>query len=250
MKKLLCILILSVIFACDSENSFDCFQTTGNIITEIRETSPFSRILVNENVTMIIREGEDFEVQVEAGENLMNDIEVTVIDDQLIVTDTNNCNIIRELATTIITVTAPNIAEIRSSTQFDIRSEGVLSYPNLLILSEDFSNDEFQNTGNFFLNVNNNSVTVVFNNLSNCFIEGSTSNLNISFFAGNSRFEGEDLIAENITIFHRATNDMLLFPTNSIQGDIFATGDVQLFNRPPTIEVIEHFNGRLIFRDQ
>ncbi|NAS29427.1 DUF2807 domain-containing protein [Flavobacteriaceae bacterium R38] len=247
MKRLIYILIL-IIFACDSESASDCFQTTGNIITETREVTAFSRILVEENVRMIIREGDNFEVLVEAGENLINDVETEVIEGQLILRDNNGCNLFREIATTLITVTAPNVTEIRSSTQFDIRSEGVLTFPDLVILSEDFRS-EFLSTGNFFLNVRNNSIRVIFNNLSNCFIEGTTTNLNINFVSGNSRFEGEDLIAENITIFHRGTNDMLLFPTISIQGDIFSTGDVQLFNRPETVEVTEHFDGRLIFRN-
>ena len=36
-------------------------------------------------------------------------------------------------------VTSPNITEIISSTQFKIRSEGVLNYPDLDVLSEDFN---------------------------------------------------------------------------------------------------------------
>ena len=249
MTKIKAILIIFLIVACNSEDANDCFQTSGRLITEEREVTPFSRILVNENVNLIIREGDDFNVSVETGANLINEVEVEVIGDQLVLSDTNDCNFVRDFGITVIIVTAPDITEIRSSTQFDVRSEGVLTFENLRIISEDFGNDEFLNTGNFFLNIENESVTVIFNNLSNCFIEGSTNNLNVSFFAGNSRFEGSNFIVTDIELFHRGTNDMLLFPTNSIRGDIFATGDVQIFNRPPVIEVIEHFNGRLIFRD-
>ncbi len=250
MKKYLYILLLILTHtACDSENGSDCFQTTGNLIIEQRIVSEFSRILVNENVTMIIRQGSSFSVEVEAGENLINDVTVEIIGDQLVLSDTNNCNFFRDFMTTTITVTAPNITEIQSSTQFDIRSEGVLEFPNLTILSEDFSNDEFQNTGNFFLTIENESFNVEFNNLSNCFISGSTIDLDVAFFSGNSRFEGRDLVADTITFFHRGTNDMLFFPTNTLRGDIFSTGDVQVFNRPAIVKVVEHFNGRLIFRD-
>ena len=249
MKKILYI-ILVVAFgcSCDNENASDCLQTTGTLISEIRELPSFSRILVNENVSMIISQGEDFMVRVQTGENLINDVLTRVVDGQLILDDNNDCNFFRDFGTTTIYVTAPNITEIRSSTQFDIRSEGILRFPDLTILSEDFGS-EFLNTGNFFLNIENESLRVVFNNLSNCFIEGNTVNLNITFASGNSRFEGENLVAENIRFFHRGTNDMLLFPTISLEGDLFSTGDVQIFNRPETIDVIEHFNGRLIFRD-
>lgn len=252
MKRIVYIVffIISILLesSCNSENASDCFQADGDITSELRLVEAFSKILVNEGVEMIIKEGDEYEVEVESGKNLMNEIKVEVIAGQLILTDNNSCNYFRDYNVTKIYVTAPNITEIRSSTQFDIKSEGVLTYPDLTILSED-NKESFQTVGNFYLEINNESFRVVFNNLSNCFISGSVNNLNVQYFSGNGRFEGENLIATNVNIYHRGSNDIIIYPIENLTGDLYGTGDLILVNNPENVEIIEHYQGKLIFRN-
>lgn len=252
MKRIVYIafFIISILFesSCNSENASDCFQADGDITSELRLVEEFSKIVVNEGVEMIIKEGTEYEVEVESGKNLMNDIKVEVIAGQLILTDNNSCNYFRDYNITKIYVTAPNITEIRSSTQFDIKSDGVLRYPDLTIFSED-NKGSFQTVGNFYLEINNESFRVVFNNLSNCFISGSVNNLNVQYFSGNGRFEGGNLIATNVDIYHRGSNDIIIHPIEKLTGDLYGTGDLISVNNPETVEVIEHYQGKLIFRN-
>lgn len=248
MKKLIVIALFVLISSCDSENSGDCFQKTGSIIQQEFVVEPFAKILVNRDVELIIKEGDIQQVIIETGENLLNDVKVEVLEGKLILTDNNSCNYVRSYGITKAYVTSPNITEIRSSTQYDITSDGTLRYPNLVVFSEDFSAPESFTSGDFRLEIDNNSFNLVFNNLSNCFISGKTTNLNITFAAGTSRFEGEDLIAQNIAIWNRSSNDMIVNPQESLTGKISGTGDVICVNTPPTVEVEEQYTGRLIFK--
>ncbi|TWO33392.1 DUF2807 domain-containing protein [Seonamhaeicola sediminis] len=247
MKKVLHILLIVLIFACDSENVADCFQKTGTIIQNELELGVFNKILVNRDIELIVKEGAQ-KVVIETGENLINDVTVVVVDNQLILTDNNNCNYVRNYGITKVFVTAPDITEIRSSTQYDISSNGVLTYPNLTILSEDFNAPGTFTTGNFRLQIDNSTFRLVFNNLSNCFVSGNTNNLHVTFASGNGRFEGENLTAQNIQIWHRGTNDMLVNPIQSIQGVISSVGNVISINRPNTVNMDELYKGRLIFK--
>ncbi|MFY0713826.1 DUF2807 domain-containing protein [Seonamhaeicola sp. NFXS20] len=247
MKALMCTLSLLLVFSCNSEQATDCFQKTGNIIQQEVLVDTFNKILVNRDVELIITEGATQKVVVETGNNLMNDVTVKVVDSQLILTDNNTCNYFRDYGITKVYVTSPNITEIRSSTQYTISSNGVLTYPSLTILSEDYGAPDTITNGEFNLNINNNSFNVVFNNLSNCYVRGNTTNLNVTFAASNSRFEGENLLAENVTISHRSSNDMIVNPQQSIQGVIRSTGDVISKNQPPVILVEELYTGKLIF---
>lgn len=247
MKVLKYIVLFSLFFACDSENTSDCFQKTGSIVQQEIVLETFDKILVNRDVELIIKQGLEQRVIVETGKNLLNDVEISVLNNQLILTDNNSCNFVREYGVTKVYVTSPNITEIRSSTQYDISSDGVLTYPDLVILSEDFFQTDTFTSGNFNLQIDNSSFRLVFNNLSNCFISGETNNLNITFAAGTSRFEGRDLIAENVTIWNRSSNDMILNPQQSLTGLISGTGDVISVNKPPIVDVEEQYNGRLIF---
>jgi len=247
MRKLIYILILSFVFACDSENAADCFQKTGTIIQQEVALESFTSILVNRDVELVIKEGDTQQVIIETGENLMNDVEAVVLDNKLVLTDNNSCNYVRDYGVTKVYVTSPNITEIRSSTQYDISSDGVLTYPSLALLSEDFNEPDTFTSGNFNLEVDNTSIRLVFNNLSNCFISGSTTNLSITFAAGTSRFEGANLIAENIDVWNRGSNDMIVNPQESLTGTISGPGDVISVNTPPVITVEELYTGRLIF---
>ena len=131
MKHYIYILIAACLLSCNSESGNDCFQKSGNIIQEEFMVSTFEKILVNRDVELILKEGPDVIVIVETGENLINDVEVEVVNNELILTDNNSCNFVRDYLSTKVYVTAPNITHIRTSTQYDISSDGILNYNNL-----------------------------------------------------------------------------------------------------------------------
>jgi len=247
MKKSLYIILLVFLISCNSENTGDCFQTSGSIIKKEIALDVFDRILVNRDVELIIEEGVAQKVVIETGKNLMNDVEAKVVDGKLILTDNNTCNYVRDYGITKVYVTSPNITEIRSSTQYNISSHGVLTYPNLTILSEDFNAPDTFSVGNFYLQIDNLSFNVVFNNLSNCYVSGTTNNLNVTFAAGLSRFEGRNLLAQKVTVWNRSSNDMIMNPIQEITGKISGTGNVICVNHPPIVNVEEQYKGRLIF---
>lgn len=247
--KLYHILLLAALLAgCNSENAGDCFQVSGDTVQQQVEVPPFTRILVNEGIEMVLREGIEHEVIIETGKNLLNEIQAKVTDGQLILSNTNGCTVFRDYAPAILYVTAPDITEIRSSTQFTIRSQGTLTYPQLHVYSEDY-NGEYLNTGDVYLTVDNNHLQVTFNNLSNCYVSGATNNLTIVFAAGNSRFEGATLTAARVNIFHRSSNDIIIHPVNELTGEIRSTGNIIAVHEPPVIEVTEYYKGKLIFQE-
>jgi hypothetical protein len=248
-KTVYLMLVICFSFSCNSENAPDCIQSVGNIVRQEKAVPDFSRIFVNEGIHLVVKQGVAYTVEIESGKNLINDIDVKVVEGRLLLTNNNTCNLFRSYENTTAYVTAPNLTEIRSSTQFDVRSEGILAYEDLTIISEDFLDTSSQSVGNFYLNLKCNKFRVIFNNLSNAFLEGSVTNADIEFQSGNGRFEAENLIINNAEVFHRGTNDMILNIADALEGDIFSTGNVISISRPPQVSVTEHYRGRLIFRD-
>ncbi len=163
MKKLIYILAF-VFFACDSEDANDCFQTSGAIIQETIAVSSFERILVNRGVELIIKEAPEYSVIVETGKNLINDVKVEIIENQLVLTDNNTCNYVRDYGITKVYVEAPNLTELRTSSQYDISSDGVLNYQSLTLLSENFNGGSEFTVGDFRLTVNSDNIAVSSNN--------------------------------------------------------------------------------------
>ena len=246
MRKYIYIILL-LVFACDSEDGWDCFQTAGNIVEVEIEVENFVKILVNRDIELILKEAPDYKVTVQTGENLINYVRVEVVQNQLRLTDNNSCNYVREYGITKVFVEAPNITEIRTSSQFEILSDGILNYNNLTLFSEDvFGESEFT-VGDFRLSVNSQSLFINSNNISFFYINGQVNNLFVGFYAGSGRFEGENLIAKNVEVFHRGSNDIRVNPEQTLTGELRGTGDLISVNEPPVVDIERFYTGRLIF---
>lgn len=246
MKKSIYIMIL-LLLACNSEDANDCFQKAGNLIQETIEVSSFDKILVHRDIELIIKEAPEYAVVVETGENLIADVNVEVIGNQLVLTDHNTCNYVRAYGITKIYVEAPNLTEIRTSSQYEISSDGILNYESLVLYSEDFIEDTEFTIGDFRLTINSEDLTIVSNNLSFFFIDGMVENLSVGFFSGSSRFEGKNLIAQNVSVYHRGSNDMVVNPQLSLTGELRGTGNLISVNEPPLVDVQRIYTGQLFF---
>jgi hypothetical protein len=247
MKKLLYILSLILVVACNSEDAFDCFQTEGNLVQQEITVDAFERILVNRDIELIVKEGTEYNVIIETGENLLNDVLAKVVENELQLTDSNTCNYVRDYGITKVYVTTPNLKSIRNSSQYEVSSDGVLTFLELSLVSEDFNAPGSFTVGDFRLQINSEKLDIVSNNISSFYISGTVNNLNIGFYSGAGRFEGENLIAQNVDVFHRGSNDMIVNPQVSLTGELRGTGNLISVNQPPMVEVEQFYTGELIF---
>lgn len=246
MKKLVYIVTV-LLFTCNSEDVNDCFQTSGTTTQEVVQVSSFERILVNRDIELIIKEGQEYKVTIETGENLIDEVKVEVVGNQLILTDNNSCNFVREFGLTKVFVEAPDLKELRTSSQYEISSDGILPYETLTLFSEDFNGGSEFTVGDFRLNVASENIQISSNNISIFYLEGIVENLSVGFFSGSGRFEGRNLIAQNVNISHRSSNDMIVNPIQSLKGQLRGTGNLISVNEPPVVDVERLYTGQLFF---
>ncbi|GEQ86921.1 hypothetical protein ULMS_24290 [Patiriisocius marinistellae] len=247
-KALTVFTIVVLLISCNSENGSDCFQSAGTIVETNFTVAPFSEIRVEGEVTLTIVQGEVQEVIVETGENLLSDVQVTVEGDILVIRDDNTCNFVRDYGVTKATVTTPVLTKIQNSSSSDVTGVGQLTFPKLTLQSNTSGGlaDPLKG-GDFYVNVACDELRVSANGQSIFYVSGSASTTIISFLDENPRFEGRDLAIENLEVFQRSANKIIVNPLNEIKGAIVGTGDVISINRPPIVEVEERFTGRLIF---
>jgi hypothetical protein len=247
MKKLIkIVLTLSFLITISCGISEDCFKGNGNRITQTFPLENFDKIKVYDGVGLVIKEGANYEVKVETSDNIIDNLDVKMEGSMLIVKDNSTCNIARDYGQTIVYVTAPNLEEIHSKTDQDIRSDGLLNYPFLRLFSMDLSDGA--GTGDFYLVVNSNFISIESNNVSNFTISGNTIDMNVFFAWGNGKFNGSNLIVSStLSFFHRGSNDMVFFPINVLNGNIYSTGNVIIKNEPIENPNVNRFNsGNLI----
>lgn len=243
MNKIIYLLLLILTVSCGI--SEDCFKGNGNSVTQTYPFTDFTKVKVYAGVGLVVKEGPEFEVKIVTSEHIIDDIEVTLQGDMLVVKDNSSCNLARDYGLTKVYITAPNLEEIHSKTEQNIESDGVLHYPELRLYSVE--DNEGAGTGDFYLSFDAENIYVESNSVSNFYCNGETNSMVVFFSWGDGRFYGENLYANTIDIFHRGSNDMILYPKESLTGTIYATGNVILKNNPISIDVNQLFTGTLIY---
>jgi len=248
MKKIAHIILFLLIIACDSEKAGDCFQTGGDIVQIEVEVPNFQKIVVHEHVELFIEQGNEQKLVIESGENLLPDISVEVIDNEIIIKNNNTCNFFREYDLTKVYITSPNITTIRNASEQNVSSIGTLTYPSLYLQSTG-EKTEYLSIGDWHMTLENSNLVILSNGISVYHLNGSTTNLDLKFADGDTRFEGENFKAQHILVFQVSSNDMNIYPIQSLKGTIHSTGNIISYNNPPIVEVeVLNDYGELIFK--
>lgn len=250
MKKIIYIISLIVVLGCNSENGIDCIQATGDIVEQGFEVTRFDKIIVGKGVSLIISQGETRSVVFQTGANLINEVSAYVANDTLWLNELNTCNLVRDYGIVKAFVTTPEITEIHNRSGLDIYSEGLIAFSDLSLVSNDPEGlGEIQVNGDFiFDNLNVVNLSINANGLSKFFLKGKASNCAFLAFDSDVRIDASELLIQNLFLYHRSTNKMIVNPQQSIRGEIVGLGDVISLTQPPIVEVEEFYTGRLIFQ--
>ena len=249
MKRLVSILLI-LCAACNSEDAPDCLQVNGNREVRSYSVADFTNIRIEDNVNLIIKQGNQIDVRVEAGGNLFSDISVEVYGNTLVVSSDNNCELIRDYESIVARVTVPAIDELRNASTGAIESEGVLRFSKLELRSDTSGGlEDPKKSGDFRLQLDVDDLRVEANGFSHFYLSGYARDAYILFTDEIPLFEGAALEIDELEVFQRSGNNMRVNPINSIRGSIRGTGDIIAVNRPEIIEVEEFYTGRLIFED-
>ena len=246
-KKLLFISLFLLAIACSKPS--ECVESLGDLTTKNIEVQPFTKLFVNPGIEVIIKQATTYKVTISTGGNLIDNIEVTQDGSTLTLTDKTTCNWVREYGQTKVYISAPNIENIYSKTERPISSDGVLTFPILrfFALDKEFDSAKGAGTGDFYININNGQVVVESNNVARFFISGATNEALFNFYGGDSRLDAQNLLAQNIKIFHRGSNDMVVRPIQKIEGKLLSTGNLIVKNNPPINTLQQLYTGQIIY---
>lgn len=250
MRIILITLLCALLIGCDSADAPDCFRTEGPMVEVEIAVASFERIVVEDDINLVISQGLQQRVVVRTGENLLPEVEATVDDGVLRLKDNNGCNWVRDYGVTTVEVATPELLEIRNSSSFDVRSQGVLAFDDLQLISNTTPGpQDILKSGDFYLQLDCRRLRVRANGQSVFYLSGRSENADFGFTDEFPRLEAADLLVERVQVFQRSANVMIVHPLEAIRGTIFGTGDVIAVNRPPIVEVETRFTGKLRFRD-
>ena len=240
LYRIFIVLILSPLYWSCENTSFDCIKNTGSQISANLEVPEFHGILAYDGINIFIKEGDHQKVSLEIGENLLEDVEVTVdADGNLVVKNNNTCNWVRSYQDINLRITVDSLVSIKQFGFGTIRSTGKLTFPSLTIEAK-------EGVGDIHLEVENQDVYLVSNSIANFYLTGSTESLKIGNYYNNGRFLCKELTAQKASINHLGSNSIEINVTESLNGARDGVGDLVYYGNPETVEVAIRGKGTLL----
>ena len=245
MKKILVLWFSVFLISCNSDSEIDCFKKQGDVIEKFAETDYFDKIHIGLNIELIVSQSDETKIKVEYGKNLIDNVHFEVENYELKITNKSNCSMLRNYHPAKVFVSIPNLVKIHSGSQYSVKSAGVLKFPSLLLESGII--EESLPISFFDIEVDNQELKIN-DNVSTAFrVSGKTEKLDIRFWSDAGRFEGENLIANEVAFYHRSSNDIIIYPITKVTGKLAGTGNLVLKNTPEILDVEQIYTGSVIY---
>lgn len=216
------VLMLMLLLVSGQANAyFSRVSGDGKVITQDRNTSPFSAINISCSADVYIRQGNSEAIKVKADEDVINQITTNVNGDVLEIDVKGN---IWNVEVMEVYVTVKNLEKVVISGSGDVKSDNTIEGIDFAV--------NINGSGDVVLDLNVKSLETKINGSGDVKVSGVQGNFNMKV-GGSGDFIGENLRLELCEIEVNGSGDVRLSGTaNLVKIRQSASGDVNLFNLP------------------
>lgn len=247
MKNTLYVLVCVLLISCSPEAIEDCVRGNGDLKNKTVEIDAFDKITIRPNIALYITYAEEQSLTIEAGEYILENMELNLVDGHLELVGQDLCASGSEIPPYTVYLETPHLTQIRNSSQFEVKSTNTLAFEELLLISENYNDDEALAVGDFRLDIDASKLEITHAGLSDFYVSGTCQQLSIGIFSGTGRIFAKELVAQRVGIYHRGFADVQVFPIEVVEGTLASTGNLLLYHQASTINVERLFEGQLIF---
>ena len=232
MTRILCniILICFFLFSGCQENLGDCFKRTGSRINRAYDTDAFHTLYIQDGLDVVLAQGNEYKVTVEAGSHIISEIKVRVTEDTLRLNDEISCDWARKYESKKVTVQSPDLRTIYQNGYGHLTAENTLTYDTLFILPR-------YGQGDVTLELDSKYLWVESHRNGTVTLSGKTDFLRVDFLDNNAIFDGRALQAKRIHMIQKCNNSLHLYPVLRLEGRLLEKGNVYLYHTPEEMEV-------------
>ena len=217
---------------CGPGHGTDCIKSTGRVITQRREVGPgFVNVTAYDNVDLRLVQDTQTYATVRAGENLIDDIEITRKGDALEIANTSRCNWARSYDTPReVTLHLPSINNLF------LRGQGNVSTVGPFVQDQAFCH--LVGTGDFDLNFQVRYLYIDQYELGDFNLRGTADEINFTV-GGSGRLFAQGLALKRcyFRMTRDSNGDAHVRPTDVLDGLVAGTGTVYYAGNPPVLGV-------------
>lgn len=223
------LIVLSIV-ACNSDEAWDCFKTTGEEITDVRILDFFDQIEIRDEITLELVQDTAQYVEVIGGKNILPKISTLVEDRVLKISNDNTCDPVRSFKRDLIVrVHSNNLKRIYTESVKNITSKDTLNFPS-------FTLEVFNAVGVFEILLNGNF---------SCYVHSGSIDINVSgksdsvyvYNAGLGFVNCKDLETPYFHLNHNSTGDAHVFSSNQLFVENEGVGTVYYSGNPNTVHI-------------
>ena len=237
--------------ACDAEGILPCENGDGTRVAEARTETGFDQILLDLPGDVYISQGQDFNIEITAQQNIIDEIE-TEVTGSLLVIRNNRC--IRSYKTIRIDITLPEISSLEVDGSGDIYVLDRFSGSNLDLFvkgsgSIDMLGDyqkvylEVDGSGDISMDTEAIEFETRVKGSGDVFLTGETQIHNVDM-DGSGNLESFDFVSEVCDVKIEGSGDADIHVTDELSVRILRSGDVR-YKGTPTVDANITGSGQL-----
>lgn len=239
-KFILYIIILSTsLLSCQKENMGDCFKSTGKKTIVTRASQPFSRIRMDDGINVYITQSSQTSIEVEGGENLLDNVITELKDGFLIIENRNKCNWVRSFKKEInVYLKIDSLNEIDYSGSGNIILQNTLNVDRFIINMQEASGDVNLDLNCSYLELK------IHTGPGKITSTGNTQEM-VIYNNGPGFINAQNLSSHTALAINRNTGKIFVAASSNLKAEIFGSGNIYYFGNP-LVDFTKNGSGDLV----
>jgi hypothetical protein len=107
------LIVITSLYSCKKGHDLDCVKSNGPEAVDMRTPGKFKTVVAYNKIDVDIYQGAEYSIEVHAGAHIIKNISTKLINDSLIIQNTNVCNFVRGYKRSIrVKITMPYVASV------------------------------------------------------------------------------------------------------------------------------------------
>lgn len=231
--------VFSIIFFTSGCKKNGCLKSEGAQKSIVRQLTGFSQIILYDKIDVVLTQDSVQVVKIETGENMIPNIETTVIDSVLTIRDNSSCKWVRDLDEKIrVFISLPTLQQITYHGAGDITSTNTLK-------ADEFTIDSPEGLGTINLKLESRQANIIIRmNAADVILKGKSDRTSV-YCAVSGSVDLRNFVSDYVVIDHRSVRDSWVNVVTTLDARILYKGNLYYKGNPAWIDSLYNSSGRM-----